>query len=130
MQPSQRGNEQRLELAESLSTFGYDVRFRPSFCLPGGLCTCVYIYIAALPDGTVSGALHSCTAGTRCKWLCNLHWSRACASLQATFLTLQVSRLNNSLVINSRLPGYVNLTNSPFLATFQVQSSKLPASSL
>ena len=29
MQPSQRGNEQRLELAESLSTFGYDVRRWP-----------------------------------------------------------------------------------------------------
>lgn len=33
---------------------------------------------------------------------------------------MQVSRLDNSLVINSRLPGYVNLTTSPFLAKFRV----------
>lgn len=44
---------------------------------------------------------------------------------QATFLTLRVSRLDNSLIINSRLPGYVNLTTSPFLATFQVQPISL-----
>lgn len=31
MQPSQRGNEQRLELAESLSTFGFDVRCFPKW---------------------------------------------------------------------------------------------------
>jgi hypothetical protein len=41
-------------------------------------------------------------------------------SLQVTFLTLLVKRLDNSLVLNARLPGYVNLTTSPFLATFQV----------
>ena len=45
--------------------------------------------------------------------------------VQATFLTLLVSRLDNSLIINSRLPGYVNLTTSPFLATFQVQYIRL-----
>lgn len=53
-------------------------------------------------------------------WLWHKQQASELVRLQVSFLTLQVKRLNNSLIVNARLPGYVNLTSSPYVVTFQV----------